>query len=476
MADLFPIILVTLLVLHVALVFWLIRSNRLERWGLSLMLGIVIMQRTQRGKPFIDWVARPRRFWNLVGDLGIVLTLGGMVAITGFFLWSAFKALQPGSGVPKLSVQEIFVIPGVNPFVPLWYGLAALAITLVVHEGGHGILARANGMKLKSLGLLWLVVPIGAFVEPEELDLKVAPRKMRLRVFGAGPAVNLAFATIALVCFALLMGSLAPKAGAWIGSVSASADGQDGPAKAAGIHEGDILVSANVEPIGNWTALGGYLGRAHPGDAVDIGSADGRHTTVVLARYWDQLSESGRANVSAGTEMGFCARTLSPPPASGPECAERLQAKAFLGVEPRVAEQYTFTAHPLEEHGIGLLRLAALPIAEVIGHEPTLSVFMPAFYDTPFHSGTFWILVNLLFWIFWINVMVGITNILPMLPLDGGHIFREAVGGAVAKLNPRMAAERRERFVSVAATAMSFLILGAFMVQILAPHIVNGFS
>ncbi|MFO1533160.1 MAG: site-2 protease family protein [Thermoplasmatota archaeon] len=486
MADLFPIVLISVLVLYVLFVVWLLRTGRLAKWNLSLMLGIVLMQRTHRGKATIDFIARPRRFWNLVGDVGIVLTLGGMVAITLFFLWSVGLALQPHSGVPALGVKEIFVIPGVNPFVPLWYGIGALIVTLIVHEGGHGILARANGMKLKSLGLLWLVVPIGAFVEPEELDLKVAPRRVRLRVFGAGPAVNLAFAAVFLTTFALLMGSLTPNQGAWIGGVSQDARGHDLPAKVAGIQGGDIIVSAARAPqagtereaIADWPALSAFLNHSRPGQDATFGMADGRDVHLTLVSVWSTLGEDEHANITAGTPaaMETCRQLLAPPPETGSDCAARLTARARAGVNPLTPESLSFLADPFQGSGQGFARLAALPVAEVLSTppQPILTVYMPAFYSTPFHAGTFWVLANLAFWVFWINLMVGITNILPMLPLDGGHIFREAVGGALGRLRPGLEAERRDRIVTVAATAMSFLILGAFVVQIVAPHFLGG--
>src|SRR5207247_2393236 len=117
-----------LLAAYVAFVVWLVSSGRLAKWNLGLLLGIVLMVRTQRGKRLIDRIAKPHRLWNLVGDLGIVLTLAGMVGMTALFLWSVAFALRPDSGVQPLGVSEILVIPGFNPFVPLWYGLAALVL------------------------------------------------------------------------------------------------------------------------------------------------------------------------------------------------------------------------------------------------------------------------------------------------------------------------------------------------------------
>ncbi|HET6398832.1 MAG TPA: site-2 protease family protein, partial [Candidatus Thermoplasmatota archaeon] len=186
---------------YVTFVVWLIQTGRLRRWNLSLMLGIILMVRTQRGKGALEVLARPKRLWNVLGDFGILLTLTGMLLMTLLFLWSVWFALQPDSGVQPLGASEILVIPGVNPFVPLWYGILALILTLVVHEGGHGILARANNMRVKSLGLLFAVVPIGAFVEPDEEDLNSSTRRNRLRVFAAGPLLNLIFAALFLGLF-----------------------------------------------------------------------------------------------------------------------------------------------------------------------------------------------------------------------------------------------------------------------------------
>ena len=48
-----------------------------------------------------------------------------------------------------------------------------------------------------------------------------------------------------------------------------------------------------------------------------------------------------------------------------------------------------------------------------------------SYYQAPFAG--FWGLIHLLFWCAWININVGIFNALPMVPLDGGYIFKEGV-------------------------------------------------
>ena len=34
-------------------------------------------------------------------------------------------------------------------------------------------------------------------------------------------------------------------------------------------------------------------------------------------------------------------------------------------------------------------------------------------------------LVNLFFWLLWVNILLGFTNLIPMVPFDGGHMFRD---------------------------------------------------
>lgn len=459
-----------LVVLYVLFVFWIVQTGRMQKWNLSLMLGFALMVRTQRGKGLIEVIARPKRLWNFMGDVGTVLTILGMVAMTVLFMLTLAISLDPGSGVEALGASEILVIPGVNPFVPLWYGLIALAITLVVHEGGHGILARANGMRVKSLGLLIAVVPIGAFVEPDEDDLKASSRRKRLRVFSAGPGINLSTAALCLTAFALLMGSVAPTPG-----VHVAITVKDAPADLAGLEPGDILTSVDGQAVADWEAFTQVMEVHAPGDTLAVGLEDGRQLDVVLSSYWDELGADVQESVQREepAAMALCRGRLDPDPVSGAECAERLQQQAFLGVRPLLPSDTAFAAHPFTGNGRGLLTLVSLPIGEVRG-QPFLSVYLPAFHEAPFEPAIFWPLVTLLFWVFWINLMVGLTNILPMLPLDGGHIFRDVAGGALEKLRPAMDPARRDKVVGRMAGFVSLVILAAFILQIIGPRLVAG--
>ena len=42
------------------------------------------------------------------------------------------------------------------------------------------------------------------------------------------------------------------------------------------------------------------------------------------------------------------------------------------------------------------------------------------------------ILINLLFWLIWVNILLGFTNLFPMIPFDGGHLFKDIVHGMMS--------------------------------------------
>ncbi len=103
------------------------------------------------------------------------------------------------------------IIPGLD--IPFAAGIISLVVLLTIHELSHGVLSRIFGVKLKSTGLLIFgILPIGAFVEPEDKAIrKLAPAK-QIGIFSAGIAANF----VAMLVFFVLMLTtilyIAPKA------------------------------------------------------------------------------------------------------------------------------------------------------------------------------------------------------------------------------------------------------------------------
>jgi membrane-associated protease RseP (regulator of RpoE activity) len=463
----------SLLGAYMVFLVWLVRSGRLEKWNLGLLLGIILMMRTQRGRRALEIIARPKRFWNALGDVGTVVAFLGMAAMTFVMIALLPVVLSPRNAVQPLGASEILVIPGVNPFVPLWYGLIALVVTLVVHEGGHGILAMANKMRVKSLGLLFAIVPIGAFVEPDEDDMVQASRRNRLRVFAAGPTLNFVTWGVTLAIFAGMAGAATAIAGAPIATVTA-----DAPAANGGILPGDILTGGDGTSFADWTGFTAFMQTKAPGDTVTFTLHEGGTRAVTLGDRWSrELNDAQRSHILNEEEgwQAMCARSGAADAQSGGECAEALQQSAFLGISTLRTDVPGVLSQPFSDGGRNFLLYAALPIGEVRG-QPYLSGYLPDFHETPFDSSVYWPLLLLAFWVSWINLMVGLTNILPMLPLDGGHLFRDGVAGVLGRLRPKLAPERRDKIVGRLAGVVSFTILIAFLLQIFGPRIVQALA
>jgi len=96
-------------------------------------------------------------------------------------------------------------LPNVPIIVPL-YAWIPLFFILIIHEGFHGILARRHKIPIKSAGvLLFGLLPVGAFVEPDDKELKKASERKKLEVFSAGPTSNLISALLLLLFLSIIL-------------------------------------------------------------------------------------------------------------------------------------------------------------------------------------------------------------------------------------------------------------------------------
>ena len=95
------------------------------------------------------------------------------------------------AGVRDVGPQSNLLIPGLNPYLPWTYGWLALVITIIVHEAGHGIVARVYNIKVESTGIVLILgIPIGAFVNIEREELAKTPLKIKSAILTAGPLNN----------------------------------------------------------------------------------------------------------------------------------------------------------------------------------------------------------------------------------------------------------------------------------------------
>ncbi|WP_321428531.1 site-2 protease family protein [uncultured Methanolobus sp.] len=306
--------------LAILLLYWIAiiilnRKGILEKYNISAY-GPVLMIRTTKGLKLLDKLAIPKKAWRVYADIGIRLMFIGMIAMLLVVILSdiAMIASYETNTMPEPSkfneARNIFLIPGINEFIPLTWGAIALLVTLVVHEFSHAILCRVENIRVKSMGILLAVVPIGGFAEPDEEELfgkqeeelddendpygdrrlgividkreeerkviktdeKIATRTQRARILAAGVMANF---VVAFLAFALLfgpvLGSLSPLGDTMVVEVS-----EDSVAYQSGIREDMIITQLDDTKISNVNEMLDYLDGLETGTSVTAYAATDR--------------------------------------------------------------------------------------------------------------------------------------------------------------------------------------------------------
>jgi membrane-associated protease RseP (regulator of RpoE activity) len=87
-------------------------------------------------------------------------------------------------------------------------------------------------------------------------------------------------------------------------------------------------------------------------------------------------------------------------------------------------------------------------------------------------TGVFWVLANACYWAFWINLMVGLTNVMPAVPLDGGFLFRDWLDIVFEKAGYKEKAKGgRQILIDKIVTGLSLLILFLILWQFIGPRL-----
>jgi membrane-associated protease RseP (regulator of RpoE activity) len=258
---------------------------------------------TKRGRAFLNWLAGPKRFWRAWSNVGVGVALVVMVGSFFLFLQAAIRTVQSPEPTAINQPRNFLVIPGVNDFLPLSMApeiVFGLLVGLVVHEGGHGLLCRVEDIDIESMGVVLLtVLPIGAFVEPDEESQRKANRGARTRMFAAGVTNNF---VVTILAFVLLFGPVVGAIGVAPGvAVAGSYDGS--PAGEAGLSGGDRIVGVAGQPVENESQFDEAWAQTE-GESVTLSVAgsddETREVTVERSLVVVGTIEGNPANISLG--------------------------------------------------------------------------------------------------------------------------------------------------------------------------------
>ncbi len=395
--------LVWLLALLFIIVFWAVvlglnRRYNLKKRNIEVSPG-VLMWRTKRGLDFIDRVATSHRSgWRTFGTAAAIVGFGFMVFMfVNMVLNAALIITRPE--VAPAGVK--LVIPGLT--IPLFEGLLAIVTVLLVHEFAHGFVLRAQGLPTKSMGAMMLVAIPAAFVEPDEKRLRAAPIPQRLRVYGAGSFANILFA---LLCLVILLVVVVPLPGVYVWSVSENENVPAHDNLMPGMRLYSIAVNENAAvTLNNWYDFDNLMENVRPGDNLTIVTSDNNDNIRL---------------------------TAAPRPDN--------ENRGYLGVS-------TISAFSRSEFINPLFTLAVISYGVM---------WYPVFHPYCNNSYLPWPIVSVLTWMFLLNFAIGLFNMLPAIPFDGGYIF----SGLVETRTSRKTARR-------VAIALSLVVLALFIVNFL---------
>lgn len=351
--------------------------------------GPLLMRRTQRLRDSIDYIANlSPKCWIWIMNLGLPVAFFFMA----FMLIFIINSLPTAFTNPSIALALPGVdIPGSPLVVPLGYGIIALMTVMIVHEFGHGIIARVEGVKIKSIGVLLLAVLPGAFVEPDEEDIKKSPQISKLRIYAAGSLFNLILAIKSYIIIVLIGVMM-------IGSVFIGIHGLNIPGTTITTQPIGFAVNGPVFPtfhedgveINRITPKSPADGILTPGTVVQ--SINGVNVTSFTG-FTTLLNHTHIGeNLTFQTTQGNYSIIVSPSPNNS--------SKGYIGIgyQPHL--------------------VVNSDVEKAVGDE------LPWFIYS---------LQNLFFWILVLNFAIGTFNLLPMKPLDGGLLLEELLSYKLSK-------------------------------------------
>jgi membrane-associated protease RseP (regulator of RpoE activity) len=120
------------------------------------------------------------------------------------------------------------------------------------------------------------------------------------------------------------------------------------------------------------------------------------------------------------------------------------------------------------------LRLIALPFLDLAPvHSPVTDLYHPSGSMEWMPDSAFWLVANALYWVFWLNLMLGLTNVLPAVPLDGGYIFRDGIDYLLSRTRKPYSKEQRDSITGSISVGLALLVLMLILWQIAGPAILN---
>ena len=348
--------------------------------------------------------------------------------------------------------------------------IVALLFSVMLHETGHFVTAKRFGMKCTRYFIgfgptLWSTwrgeteygikaLPFGGFVKivgmtsldevddpaDEPRSFRSHPAWQRIIVLCAGSFMHFVLAFVLLLVLLLGIGIQNPSNAAQLGTIIpcvasnvtaldngvCTASNPPSPARLAGLRPGDKVIAFDGTPVSNWTQLHNAISRARPGSRVTITVVrDGKtitlHTTLAAVK--------GLSGGFLGIEAPEVYITVSPVRAvqdTGSAFEQVIvgSVKAVAALPAALPKLFSKdranTAAGQVSSVVGLANNTGQEVAANVGWQSKVSFVLLLMAE--------------------LNIFFGAFNLLPLLPMDGGHvaaIIWERIRAAFARLRGR---------------------------------------
>ena len=329
--------------------------------------------------------------------------------------------------------------------------IVALLLSVMLHETGHFVMAKRFGMKCTRYFVgfgptIWSTwrgeteygikaLPFGGFVKiigmhslddvedpaDEPRSFRRQPAWQRIIVLCAGSFMHFVLAFLLIAGLAIGIG-IENDNTTQLGTISAcvaanttqldnatcTAADKDSPAKLAGLRVGDTITAFDGKPVSTWTQLGNLIREAPAGSAATItvrrdGKTVTMHTTLAAV--------SGRSGAYLGVAPAVVFQTASPFRAV--TYAGSLFGQVVVGSAEAVA---ALPAALPKDFGKNRGDTTGGQVTSVVGAAEATGQLVAANLGWQYKVSFVLLLIASL------NIFVGAFNMLPLLPLDGGHV------------------------------------------------------
>ena len=383
--------------------------------------------------------------------------------------------------------------------------IVALLVSVMLHETGHFVLAKKFGMKVTRYFVgfgptIWSTwrgeteygikaLPFGGFVkiigmhslddpddpEDEPRTFRSHPAWQRILVLAAGSAMHFLLALVLVFGLALGVG-IANDNVTQLGTISpcvptsltaydngtCGSDAPASPAKLAGLRAGDVVTAFDGHPVSTFTQLGDAI-RAVPPDswATITVRRDGKLVTLPIK----PASVSGRN----GSYLGIGPAVLFQ--VAGPLRAIEYSGTTFGQVLVGSAQAVAALPGALPKlFATNRASTSAGQVSSVVGAAEATGA------EVASNAGWQYKISFVLLLIASLNIFVGAFNLLPLLPLDGGHIaviIYERIRAWLARLRGRPDPGLADIAKFLPVSFGLFLVIVFFSLVLVSADIVN---